>query len=117
MSDYSIIDRRKNPSGKNLPNRQRFLKRVKRQVKEQVRDAMNNRKIRQTDGVDIVVPGEGIEEPSFDYDRGTGEWDRILPGNPDYIVGDKIRKPNKQGGSGSGSKGGSGDGEEGRLLR
>ena len=104
MTDYSIIDRRKNPSGKNLPNRQRFLKRVRKHLREQVREQMNTRNIKQKDGTDISVPVDGINEPSFDYDRSTGEWERILPGNKEFIVGDNIKKSNK--GKGSGNQGG-----------
>ena len=105
MADYSIIDRRKNPSGKNLPNRQRFLKRVRKYLRDQIREQMNTRKIKSKDGTDISVPGDGINEPSFDYDRSTGEWERILPGNPDFIVGDTITKPPKGGGKGGGKEG------------
>lgn len=102
MSDYHIIDRRANPKGKNLPNRQKFLKRVRKHLKDQVRDAMGKRKITDDGGESISVPVDGIAEPNFDYDRQTGEWDRILPGNKDFVVGDRIKKPN---GSGSGSNG------------
>lgn len=100
MSDYSIIDRRKNPRGKNLPNRQRFLKRARKYLREQIREKMSSRRIKSKDGEDIAVPGDGLSEPSFEYDRNTGEWERILPGNQDYIVGDTITKPKKGGGSG-----------------
>ena len=110
MSDYHIIDRRNNPKGKNLPNRQKFLKKVRKHLKEQVRDAMGKRRITDSGGEDIRVPVDGINEPSFDYDRNTGEWERILPGNRDFTPGDRVKKPNKQGGSGggSGSNGGGG---------
>jgi len=109
MSDYTIIDRRKNPGGKNLTNRQRFLKRVRNHVKGQVRDAMNTRKIKSKDGENIVVPVDSINEPNFDYDRNTGEWEKVLPGNRDFIVGDHIVKPKKKGkgkGKGEGSTSG-----------
>lgn len=112
MSDYHIIDRRDNPKGKNLPNRQKFLKKVRKQLKDQVRDAMSKRKITDAAGEDIRVPVDGINEPSFDYDRNTGEWERILPGNRDFTPGDRVKKPPKGGsgsGGGSGSNGGGGD--------
>lgn len=108
MSDYHIIDRRANPKGKNLPNRQKFLKRVKRHLKEQVREAMNKRKITDVGGESITIPVDGISEPSFDYDRNTGEWDRILPGNKEFVRGDRVKKPN--GGGGRGGKEGSNQG-------
>ena len=111
MSDYHIIDRRDNPKGKNLTNRQKFLKKVKKQLKDQVRDAMGKRRITDSAGEDIKVPIDGIGEPSFDYDRSTGEWERVLPGNKDFTPGDRIKKPPSGGGSGKGkgSNGGGGD--------
>lgn len=117
MSDYHIIDRRANPKGKNLPNRQKFLRKVRKHLKDQVRDAMNKRKITDDGGESISVPVDGINEPSFDYDRSTGEWDRILPGNRDFIVGDRIKKPpgGGGGGRGKGSKGGGGGEDDFRF--
>lgn len=113
MSDYHIIDRRENPKGKNLPNRQKFLRKVRDHLKTQVRDAMGKKKITDTGGTDISVPSDGINEPSFDYDRSTGEWDRILPGNRDFVAGDRVKKPDQSGGGGGGSKAGKGgEGED-----
>jgi uncharacterized sporulation protein YeaH/YhbH (DUF444 family) len=112
MSDYHIIDRRENPKGKNLPNRQKFLKRVRKHVKEQVRDSMGKKKITDDSGESVSVPADGISEPSFDYDRSTGEWERILPGNREFVRGDRIKKPRNGSGSGSGSEGSNGNGGE-----
>ena len=92
MSDYSIIDRRKNPKGKNLPNRQRFLKRVKKYLGEQIKKNMKTKSITNKDGADISIPNRGITEPNFDYDTNTGHWERILPGNKDFVEGDRIPK-------------------------
>jgi hypothetical protein len=111
MSDYHIIDRRDNPKGKNLTNRQKFLKKVKKQLKDQVRDAMGKRRITDSAGEDIKVPIDGIGEPSFDYDRSTGEWERILPGNKEFTPGDRIKKPPSGGGSGKG-QGSNGGGDD-----
>jgi uncharacterized protein len=111
MSDYHIIDRRENPKGKNLPNRQKFLKRVRKHVKEQVRDSMGRKRITDDSGESISVPIDGIGEPSFDYDRSTGEWERILPGNREFVKGDRIKKP-PNGGSGKGNQGSNGGGGE-----
>lgn len=112
MSDYHIIDQRANPKGKNLPNRQKFLKKVRKQIKDQVRGAIGKRKITDSSGQDITVPVDGISEPAFDFDRNTGEWERILPGNRDFSVGDRIKKPEGEGGGAGGKgKGGSGGGE------
>lgn len=108
MSDYHIIDRRQNPRGKNLPNRQKFLKKVKKYLKNRVRDAMNKRQITDENGESISVPIDSINEPSFDYDRNTGEWEQILPGNKNFIVGDQIKKPQSGRGGGSGREAGQG---------
>lgn len=112
MSDYHIIDRRSNPKGKNLPNRQRFLKKVRKNLRDQVRGAMNKRRITDGGGQDVSVPVDGISEPSFDYDRNSGGWDRILPGNKDFVVGDRIKKPESGGGKGGGKQAGNGGGGE-----
>lgn len=112
MSDYHIIDQRSNPKGKNLPNRQKFLKKVKKYLRDQVRGAIGKRKITDSKGENIRVPVDGISEPSFDYDRTTGEWDRILPGNRDFSVGDRIRKPPKGEGSGNGQGSNGGGGQD-----
>lgn len=111
MSDYSIIDRRKNPKGKNLPNRQRFLKRVKKYLGEEIKRNMKTKSITDQGGADINVPNKGIKEPSFDYDQNTGNWEKILPGNKDFIVGDKIKKP-KDGSGGGGREGGIGESQD-----
>lgn len=102
--DYHIIDQRKNPKGKNLPNRQKFLRKVRKYIKDQVRGAIGKRKITDSQGQDISVPVDGIAEPNFDYDRTTGEWERILPGNKNFSVGDKIKKPEGQNGGGGGNQ-------------
>lgn len=109
MSDYHIIDQRANPKGKNLPNRQKFLKKVRKQINDQVRGSIGKRKITDSKGQDISVPTDGIAEPNFDFDRSTGEWERILPGNKDFSVGDKIKKPEKKGGGGGGNQPGGGN--------
>lgn len=113
MSDYHIIDRRDNPRGKNLPNRQKFISKVKKHLKAQIRGAMGKRSITDKTGETVGVPIDGIDEPNFDYDRKTGEWDRILPGNDQFLPGDRIKKP-KQNGGGSGGKqaGNNGNGED-----
>jgi uncharacterized sporulation protein YeaH/YhbH (DUF444 family) len=109
MSDYTIIDRRINPKGKNLSNRQRFLGRTKQWIKQKVRERSINRDITSDDGESISISSDDISEPTFDYDRQKGVWDRVLPGNKEFIPGDKIERGG--GGSGKGKKGAS-DGED-----
>ena len=108
-----FIDRRLNPKDKSLGNRRRFLRRVRSQVKSSVDDAIRSRKIADVDRGDKVgVPADGIREPRFRYEPGSGETKRVLPGNTDYNVGDRIRKPQQRGG-GRGRKGSSeGEGQD-----
>lgn len=109
---YTIIDRRVNPKGKNLSNRQRFLNRTKSWIKEKVKERSGQRDITSNDDESISVSGDSISEPNFDYNRGVGDWDRVLPGNKDFIVGDKIKR-GQGGGKGQGGKASdSGEGED-----
>lgn len=99
-----ILDRRLNPSGRSLPNRQRFLRRAKALVQEAVRDASAKRDIRSADeGGEISIPLHGIREPAFQHGPG-GMRDHVLPGNKEYKEGDEIQRP-PQGGGGGGSEG------------
>lgn len=102
MSNYTIIDRRANPKGKNLSNRQRFLDRAKEWVKKKVQEKSISRDITNTGGESIHISGDGISEPTFDYDYSKGIWDRVLPGNKEYVVGDTIKRDD--GNSGGGKK-------------
>lgn len=99
-----ILDRRLNPRGRSLPNRQRFLRRAKALVQEAVRDASARRDIRDADaGGEVTIPLHGIREPSFHYGTG-GIRDHVLPGNKEYREGDEIPRP-PEGGGGGGSEG------------
>ncbi|MEM0987093.1 MAG: YeaH/YhbH family protein [Pseudomonadota bacterium] len=116
MSQF--IDRRLNPKDKSLGNRRRFIRRVRKQVKAAVNQAVRERSISDISRGDKVgVAGEGIHEPQFHYQQGTGNSDRVLPGNKDFAVGDRLRKP-PRGGKGSRGRQGSdqGDGEDDFLF-
>jgi len=90
-----FIDRRLNPKGKSLGNRQRFLRRARAQIREAVQkslkdsavaDIEKNRKIR--------ISTKGTKEPRFRLDpRAGGEHDFVLPGNKEFTPGDEIKKP------------------------
>jgi uncharacterized sporulation protein YeaH/YhbH (DUF444 family) len=111
MSKYTIIDRRVNPKGKNLSNRQRFLHRARDWIKDKVRKRAAERDITSNDGESISISEDDISEPIFDYDRKKGNWERILPGNKNYIPGDKIKRPDDEEGGG-GKEGGTGPDSE-----
>ena len=105
-----IVDRRLNPSGKNLANRQRFMRRAKSQIRKAVHESSGSRSIKDADqGGEVVLPSQGVHEPTFRRSGSGGIRDHLLPGNKEYIAGDTIQRP-PQGGGGGGSEG-SPDGE------
>jgi uncharacterized protein len=102
-----IIDRRRDPGGKSLANRQRFIRRARAQVRRAVREASASRSIKDVDkGGDIVVPADGVREPSLRRGSHRGKREYVLPGNKRYVQGDSIARPDEDGGGGP-----SGDGE------
>lgn len=103
-SNYSIVDRRLNPSGKNLSNRQRFLRKAKEALARSVKDGLLERSISSHDDQNVTVPSDGTHEPHFRHDHTTGKNDYILPGNKEFVVGDLIEKP-KSGSGGGGTEG------------
>jgi uncharacterized protein len=105
----NIVDRRPNPKGKSLSNRQRFIARARGELKAAVQDSLRRRKVTSVDGGEKVsIPTKGIGEPSFRHSRATGKSDYVVPGNKEYLQGDEIPRP--QGGGGRGSEA-SADGE------
>jgi uncharacterized sporulation protein YeaH/YhbH (DUF444 family) len=110
-----IIDRRQNPSGKSLSNRQRFLRRARAAVRNAVKEASKGRAIREVEqSGEIVIPAGDVSEPTFRRDPTGGAHDYVLPGNTDYVQGDEIERPPAGGGAGAGQDGG-GD-EEFRFV-
>jgi uncharacterized protein len=108
-----MIDRRLNPSGKSLPNRQRFLRRARKAIRDSVRDASAERSIKDAgEGGAVAIPVDGIDEPRFRIGS-KGSRERILPGNREFVEGDRLPRPPGSGqGEGSGSGSGSGGGGE-----
>jgi uncharacterized sporulation protein YeaH/YhbH (DUF444 family) len=104
MSKY-IIDRRKNPKGKSLSNRQRFIRRAKKHLTERIHKNIVKRSITDKGEESISIPTDGIQEPSFNNDGKTGDYDFVLPGNQDFIKGDTIEKPPAGGGGGGAGQG------------
>ena len=110
----NIVDRRLNPKGKSLGNRQRFLTRARAEVKGAVQEATRKRKVGDLEGAEkISIPTKGITEPNFRYARGTGRREIVVPGNREFITGDKIpRPPNGEGDGGRGNASPDGEGED-----
>ena len=106
-----IIDRRLNSKKKSTVNRQRFLRRYKKHIKEAVEDSVNRRSIKEIDqGGKITIPRKDISEPVFHHGNG-GVRNKVFPGNKDFIVGDQFQRPEGGGGSGSGQGQASNQGE------
>ncbi|NUB29161.1 DUF444 family protein [Azospirillum brasilense] len=106
----NIIDRRLNPQGKSLANRQRFLRRAKEQVVKAVRDASGKRGIQDIEnGEKVTISTGGVREPSFHRSGAGGVRDYVVPGNKEYVEGDTIARP--ESGGGRGGNEGSPDGE------
>jgi uncharacterized sporulation protein YeaH/YhbH (DUF444 family) len=104
-----IVDRRLNPGGKSLANRQRFLRRAKEMVRDAVRNSAGERSLKDLErGGEVTIPASGVKEPHFRR-AGGGHREHVLPGNKDYLEGDTIPRP--RGGRGGGGSEGSPDGE------
>ncbi|HZH28481.1 MAG TPA: YeaH/YhbH family protein [Azospirillaceae bacterium] len=98
----NVVDRRRNPQGKSLANRQRFLRRAKEQVRQAVSEAVAKRKVSDINSPTekVTVRTKGVGEPMFHL--GTdGDREYVLPGNKQYTTGDRIpRPPGGEGGRG-----------------
>jgi uncharacterized sporulation protein YeaH/YhbH (DUF444 family) len=102
-----FVDRRSNPQGKSLPNRQRFLERAKTQIREAVASSIAKRRVSDIGANEKVkVRSRGTAEPFLHHGKG-GNHDYVLPGNQKYRPGDRIPRP----GEPSGGRGGSDSGE------
>lgn len=109
----NIIDRRPNPKGKSLANRQRFIERAKDEVKRSLVDALKRRKLGEAEsGEKISIPTRGIQEPAFHHARRGGNRDYIVPGNKHFVVGDKIDRPRSGQGEGRGKAGNTDNSEQ-----
>ncbi|CUR46584.1 YeaH/YhbH family protein [Alloalcanivorax xenomutans] len=106
-----IIDRRLNGKHKSAVNRQRFLQRYRRHIREAVNDAVGKRSIKEMEqGERIVIPRKDISEPIFHHGPG-GQRNIVHPGNREFQQGDRIKRPSGGGGQGSGSGQASDSGE------
>lgn len=108
-----IIDRRQNAGKKSTVNRQRFLRRYKNQIKKAVSDAIVRRSITEIDqGEAISIPSRDLNEPQFNLGQG-GHVERVLPGNEQFVSGDKIKRPDSQSATqGDGEASNTGEGED-----
>lgn len=104
-----LIDRRVQGKNKSAPNRERFLRRYKGQIKEAVARAIKGRSITDIEsGEKITIPVKDVNEPTFGHAHG-GIWETVQPGNQEYLKGDQIQRPKGGAGSGKGQAGNSDD--------
>ncbi len=104
-----IVDRRLNPGGKSLENRQRFLRRAKALVQGAVKKSSQDRDIKDVlEGGEVSIPLDGMDEPRFRREGGTR--DTVLPGNKKFVEGDIL--PRSGEGGGRKSAPGQGDSED-----
>jgi uncharacterized sporulation protein YeaH/YhbH (DUF444 family) len=111
-----IIDRRPNPHGKNLENRQRVLSRARAAVARATRQAIDQGTLREVGREQAVtIPADTLNEPSFHTVFTSGKRQLVLPGNKEFSTGDRLARPQGGGGSGGGNGKGQGDasGEDG----
>jgi uncharacterized sporulation protein YeaH/YhbH (DUF444 family) len=108
-----IVDRRLNPSGKSLPNRQRFIRLAKDAIRQAVARSIHERSLGDVESEQIVdVPAKRIAEPRLRLASRGGDRTYVLPGNKTYNRGDTLPKP-KAGQGGQGSEGApDGEGED-----
>jgi uncharacterized sporulation protein YeaH/YhbH (DUF444 family) len=100
---HHFIDRRRNPKGKSLGNRQLFIRRARAYIKAEVDRAVASRKVAGVgDGGTVSIPMGGIDEPRFRNASTGGQRRHVLSGNSSYVAGDRIPKPDASAGSGGG---------------
>jgi len=98
-----IIDRRLNQKNKSTVNRQRFIRRYRKQIKEAITRQISQRGVTDVDKSEsISIPSRDISEPTFRSGQG-GKKERIYPGNKEFEKGDRIKRP-PPGGSGAGRR-------------
>ncbi len=112
-----IIDRRRDPGGKSLANRQRFIRRARAQVRRAVREASSKRSIKEMgEGGEVTVPADGVHEPTFRPGPYGGHREYVLPGNKKFVSGDRIDRPDESGGGSGASDSGEGEDDYNFVL-
>lgn len=113
---YVIIDRRKNDKNKSSTNRARYVRRVREQVKEAVKEIIRDGSIQDNlngGAKKVRIKKKGLTQPEFQHDAKGGIRDRVYPGNKNFEQGDRPKKPEdpEDGPGGKGSPDGEGEDE------
>jgi uncharacterized sporulation protein YeaH/YhbH (DUF444 family) len=102
-----LIDRRPSSRGRSAVNRERFLRRYKSHIQDAVKKMVGERRLADMEhGGEVHVPKKDISEPSFGFGHG-GDREFVLPGNREFVAGDRIARP--QGGGSGGNRGSAGE--------
>jgi uncharacterized sporulation protein YeaH/YhbH (DUF444 family) len=113
LTRMNIVDRRLNPQGKSLSNRRRFIKRAREELTEAVRKTTGQRSVTDLGGEDKVwIKADRLKEPQIRHSGEHGERDHVLPGNKQYEEGDRLKRPQQQGGGGGSEGSEDGDGQD-----
>jgi uncharacterized sporulation protein YeaH/YhbH (DUF444 family) len=105
-----IVDRRADPPGRGAVNREKFIRRYKDDIKRAVDEEIDKRGIKDIGkGGKVSIPGRGLREPRFVHDEKTGNRDFVLPGNREYLPGDRIDRPEGGDGQNQGREPGEGE--------
>ena len=97
---HHFIDRRRNPTGKSLSNRQKLTWRARHYIKQIIDNLVANRLIHDAkDDPDsghgtVTIQVKGITEPRFVHSSVGGLRQGIFSGNKDVVTSDRILWPN-----------------------
>ncbi len=106
-----IIDRRPNDRDKSAGSRERFMRRYKRHIRRAVADMIDERPIRDVvGGGEVRIPTRDLSEPVWRHGEG-GARDIVLPGNREFMPGDRLQRP--PGGAANDGDGDAGEGGDG----
>ena len=112
-----IIDRRPNPHGKNLDNRQRVLARARAAVRQATRTAVEQGTLREiARDQTVTIPSDMLNEPSFHTVFSSGTRQIVFSGNHEFSKGDRLPRPKRGSGNAGGngeSAGSAGEGQDG----
>jgi uncharacterized sporulation protein YeaH/YhbH (DUF444 family) len=98
----NIIDRRLNPKDKQIKNRQKFVQRSREQIKKAVKDSIDSGNIADIEDGKAKIKVKGVSEPTFSTNPKTGDKKYVMPGNKEFVQGDKQDKPpDSEGGNGT----------------
>jgi len=109
----TFIDRRQNDRKKHLDNRERFLRRYRRHIRRAVTDLIDERSISDVVGEgSVTIPRRDIAEPAWRH-ANDGARDLVLPGNREFMPGDRLARPRGGSANDPGDEEGDGSGEDG----